>query len=289
VQIGLLIPNTGPGATEQVARFGPAAEAWGYDSVWVTDHVVGAGYGDLYGPIWAEVVTSLAYLAGVTSRVRLGTSILVVPYRHPVVLAKMLATVDRVSGGRLDVGVGTGWSEREYRALGVGDLYGGRGAVLDEALDVMLACWKGGRVAADGPFFVVPEIEFDPVPAQTPHPPLWVACLEGRTTEAIGARVSRSMRRVARIGDGWHPAWMAPERVVELGARLDDLAGRRIRRNVRVTIAPEEADRAEAILGAYRDAGCDVAVVEIRPADADMTWRVADALASRFAASGWPR
>jgi probable F420-dependent oxidoreductase len=288
VRIGLLLPNTWDGAVDSVRRLGPQAEAWGYDSIWVTDHVVGASYEPIYGPIWAEVLSSLAYLAGVTDRVRLGTSILVVPYRDPVYTAKVLTMIDTFSDGRLDIGVGTGWSRKEFDALGRAEFFDQRGPVTDEALEVMQRCWSGGEISHQGRFFSIPPVEFAPVPVQRPHPPLWIACLAGRSPERPATRISPSMRRVARFADVWHPAWMPPDMVKTVGDRLDEVAQRNVPRSIRVAIDPSQLDGALDLLHAYAQVGCVEAVVEFRPGENLATWTSAERLADLLERQGKP-
>lgn len=275
MRIGLVVPNTWSDAVESVTELGVAAERWGYDHVWVTDHVVGhRTYRPVYGSCWLEAVTCLAYLAARTSTIRFGTSILVVPYRDPVLTAKALATVDHLSGGRLTVGMGAGWSRAEFHALGRGDLYPARGRITDEAIELMRACWTGGLIANDHGHFRFREIEFDPPAFQRPHPPVWIG----------GGTGSSVLRRVARFADAWHPAGIEPEKIAAIGAKLDELAGRPIDRAPRISVDPAEAvsvtvDRALR----YADAGCTDLVVEFRPPDAPVSYALTSRCAAAFA------
>ena len=114
MRLGLVVNNYGAPATEAVRRMPVLAEEWGYDSIWVTDHVVGVrSFQPVYGATWMEPMMALAWMAAMTSRIRLGMGGLVVPYRDPVLTAKMVATLDQLSGGRVNLGVGTGWARRE--------------------------------------------------------------------------------------------------------------------------------------------------------------------------------
>src|SRR6201996_3717865 len=127
--VGLAIPNMGEDAPAAVRELPALAEDLGYNSVWVTDHLVGLRATDeVYGPHWLEAVTALTWVAATTRRIRVGTGVLVVPHRDPLLTAKMLTTLDVLSDGRLDVGIGTGWSKTEYRALGGGGRFEPRGA-----------------------------------------------------------------------------------------------------------------------------------------------------------------
>jgi probable F420-dependent oxidoreductase len=278
MDVGLVIPNTWEGAIDTVRRMPQAAEAWGYDAVWVTDHVIGVkSYEPVYGPIWAEALTSLAYVAGTTSRIRLGVGVMVVPYRNPVYAAKVLATVDQLSDGRLILGVGTGWSRSEYHALGVANAFEQRGAVTDESLDLMLKCWAGGELAFEGEFFAFRRIEFEPASYQRPHPPIWV-----------GGQTGRALRRAAKYADVWHPTGLSPEDVRTMGERLDEQAGRAIPRSIRIRFDANEPDGFLDRLAAYRDAGCIAAAVDFAPGGADTVWKCGELLANQMARHGRP-
>jgi alkanesulfonate monooxygenase SsuD/methylene tetrahydromethanopterin reductase-like flavin-dependent oxidoreductase (luciferase family) len=139
------------GSDRLIGDLAKGAEDLGHHSLWVTDHVVGIrAMRPMYESYWLEAVTTLTWIAARTSTIRVGTGVLVVPHRHPVLAAKMLATLDVLSEGRLDVGVGAGWSKVEFRGLGVEHLYDVRGKATAEALKVMIAFWKGGEVSFEG-------------------------------------------------------------------------------------------------------------------------------------------
>lgn len=278
MRVGLVIPNTWPGAVDSVRRMPRAAEEWGYDSVWVTDHVIGVdAYAPVYGGVWAEALTSLAFMAGTTSKVRLGVGVLVVPYRDPVYAAKVLATIDQLSDGRLTVGVGTGWSRSEYRALGVQDKFEPRGKVTDESLQVMIECWKGGEVGWQGEHFGFRKIEFEPTSIQRPHPPIWV-----------GGQTAPALRRAAKFADVWHPTGLAPEQVKELGEQLDEKAGRKVPRSIRMHAEAANIDGVLDLLHAYAEAGCIEAAVDFRPGSAETSWKCGEAFATIMANRGRP-
>ena len=255
MRLDVVLPNTGPYAHEAIAE-AARFEEMGYAGLWLTDHVIGAPEYTFYGAYWLEILTSLAHVAGSTQTIRLGTGVLVVPYRDPVWTAKMLATIDVLSGGRLDVGIGTGWTQREFEALGRGALYADRGAVTDEALDVFMQCWRGGELSHQGRWSQSSKIRFAPTPVQAPRPPFW-----------IGARglAPAPMRRAAKYADVWHPTGLTPEEVREGGERLDALAGRKIARSVRLRVA----DAADALERArrFRDAGCFQVTLDFSPAE----------------------
>src|SRR5262249_892046 len=197
-----------------------AAGAAGIDRVLVADHVVLGEHLDAYGrpesggveggkqPTgpdghWLEALTTLAVVCGTTSRVRLGTNILIAALRRPVVLAKSAATLDVLSGGRLDLGVGIGWQREEYEAAGLD--FGARGRQLDLTLEVCQALWREPRAEVDLPGLAFDAIHMMPKPLQPGGVPIWVS---GRVNQRVA-------RRLARFGSGWIP-W---------GEDADDLAG----------------------------------------------------------------
>jgi probable F420-dependent oxidoreductase len=210
--VGCTLPTSGPAADPlALADLAQAAEALGFDSVWVSDHVVIPARIDSpypYSPDGAfrlgprdpylEPLTALTYLAGHTRRVRLGTHVLILPYRHPVVTAKMLASLDVLSGGRLDVGIGVGWMAEEFAALGAPP-FARRGAVTDEQLRIFKALWTEEVPAFAGEFYEFAALGAYPQPVQRPHPPLWV-----------GGHSRAAIRRAARLGDGWLPIGARP-------------------------------------------------------------------------------
>ena len=167
-----------------------SAEDLGFDSIWAIDHIL-IPASDVYtfGETVFEQLVVLAHLSGMTKRVSLGTTVTVLPYRNAVVAAKMLATLDALSGGRLILGVGSGWIESEFRALGVD--YESRGRATDEALEVMISLWSGGDL---GPASEFSDIHFQPIPVQRPHPPI-----------LVGGNSIRARRRAVEYGQGWHP------------------------------------------------------------------------------------
>lgn len=257
MKLGVAIPNHEEGCFEALRDLPSIVEELGFHSLWLTDHVVGVADYQNYGDIWAECLTSLSYVAGRTSTVRLGLGVLVVPYRHPVYLAKMLATIDHLSGGRLDVGVGVGWAKSEFEALGCGPLYRTRGKVTDESLRVMLSLWDEGTIEIPGDDGSAVVGTMRPAPVQTPHPPLFV----GGDSEA-------ALRRAARFADVWHPVNIEASRFAVVADQLDERAGRAVRRSVRLRAHRDELSKLDDELAAFADAGCELAVVEVLPTEA---------------------
>ena len=182
---------------EGVARLARAIETIGYDEIDLFDHVVmgfpaeGRAPG-LYAanmPI-LEAFMALAYVAAVTTRVRLGTEVLVLPQRQPVLVAKQISTLDTLSGGRVRLGIGVGWQESEYEALG--EAFGDRGQRMDEAIAVLRACWTQPSIDFTGKHYALRAMGMEPKPPQGAALPIWV----GGNSEA-------AYRRVGRHGDGW--------------------------------------------------------------------------------------
>jgi probable F420-dependent oxidoreductase len=201
MHIGVTIPNNwGIAEPLHVLAMGPLAEALGYDSVWVMDHLLNSGYirerlddGPYYHPL-----ATLSYLAATTRRVGLGTSVLVLPYHNPVELAKYTATLDQMSGGRVVLGVGAGAMTEEFEALGVP--FRQRGALTDESMAIMKELWASADPHYRSARWNLAGFKFAPKPAQGPSIPLWVG------GASAGAR-----RRAATLGDGWHPSGLSPE------------------------------------------------------------------------------
>jgi probable F420-dependent oxidoreductase len=203
MDIGCHLPTTqGPAtARDAVVTFARAAEEGGLASLWVSDHVViprattGYGRGGTFphppDKPYLDPVTVLAAAAMCTSRVRLGSSVFILGHRHPVVMAKMLATVDALSSGRLICGVGVGWWKEELEIFGVP--FKARGRQADEVLKAFKALWTSDNPSFEGEFFRFRDIGFAPKPVQKPHPPLW-----------IGGASPGAFRRVVALGDGWH-------------------------------------------------------------------------------------
>lgn len=213
-RLGFQVLNAGPLATtERALEVARRAEALGYDSIVVTDHIVVPrttrsrypynATGRLFVPPDADYLEPLAllsFLAGATQRIRLAPSVLVLPYRNPVLTAKMLATLDVLSGGRLFVGVGAGWLEEEFVAMGAPP-FQHRGRVTDEWLELFVRLWTEDNPTFEGRFYRIADVGFFPKPVQRPHPPI-----------QVGGNTRPSIRRAARYGQSWHA----------LGVRAED-------------------------------------------------------------------
>ncbi|MBM4254806.1 MAG: TIGR03619 family F420-dependent LLM class oxidoreductase [Deltaproteobacteria bacterium] len=208
---------------DSIARVARRAEELGYDSLWVSDHIVfpthlqsaypyspdGKLPLDPTNPL-LEPLTVLSYAAAVTKTIKLGTSVLIVPYRDPIVTAKIVSSLDVLSGGRFIFGVGVGWLEEEFQVLrqNLRD----RDAQTREALLAMKACWTQENPEFHGKFFDFTGIKFAPKPRQQPHPPIW-----------FGGNSRPALKRAVECGDGWHAVWETPEEVTEKAKILRDL------------------------------------------------------------------
>jgi probable F420-dependent oxidoreductase len=208
MKIGVHVVNACPWATaESIVSLGMRAEVQGFDSLWVSDQVVipselrssfsygatGQYYIEANQNLF-EALSVLSYLAGRTSRVHLGTSVLVLPYRQPLVVAKQLATLDALSGSRIVLGVGAGFMREQFKVLGM-DMFDQRGAATDEAIRLFRTVWvAGAEVSFTGEIYRVQPVRFLPKPARPGGPPIW-----------FGGNGRRSIRRAAELGDGWHP------------------------------------------------------------------------------------
>jgi probable F420-dependent oxidoreductase len=203
---GIHLPQYGRVASgEAVARAARHAEELGFADVWVSDHVVHPAEQTYPSPYLLDPFATLAWAGAVTERVRLGTSVLVVPQHNPVWLANQLASLDAMSGGRLILGAGVGWSEREYDALG--QRFGDRGRRLDEILPFLRTAWRDDPVTFEGESIQVRDIRFLPKPAD--DIPIWV-----------GGGVEAAYRRAVEHGDGFHVVGLKPPEVAPIVERL---------------------------------------------------------------------
>jgi probable F420-dependent oxidoreductase len=207
MQIGFNLPNSGPLASvESMTKIAVEGEAMGFDYLTMTDHVVlpdtkvpGYPYsesGEFYEDAPTErheQLLGMAYIAAKTTRIRLVAAVLVVPHRPAVLAAKMLATLDVLSGGRLVVGIGAGWLKAEFDAVVVTP-FAERGAVTDEYIDAFRVLWTERAPRFAGRYVRFDGIVLEPKPLQRPHPPIW-----------IGGESGPAVRRAARVGDAWYP------------------------------------------------------------------------------------
>jgi alkanesulfonate monooxygenase len=204
-------PGETPPDGRALAEFARRAEDVGFESLWVFDHLFEAP--PSYRVVFMEPLTTLALVVTATRRVTLGTGILVLPLRDPVVTAKALANLDVASGGRLVFGAGVGWDEKEFAACQVPKAT--RGRRMDEMLEIILGLWTGEPFAHRGRIFEIPEVRLVPRPVQQPRPPVWIAGgtvprgSSAHITSSPGYTAERSIRRAARLGDALVTAYRA--------------------------------------------------------------------------------
>ena len=214
MKVGVNLINFGPGADpDSLARLSRLSEALGYHFLMVSDHVaITPDVAEQYPAPFYDPFVTLSWLAGITHRVELGTTVIVLPYRHPLQVANMAAGVDRLSNGRFILGVGTGWAKQEYEALGVS--FEKRGAMTNDYLAAIKALWTDDVASHVGPFVSFREVHSSAGPVPSPHPPIWV----GGSSEA-------ALRRAIRYGDGWHPLDVRIDWLKEKGLpRLEAIA-----------------------------------------------------------------
>jgi probable F420-dependent oxidoreductase len=224
MRVGITLPNLGPSANATAVKHGAQhAERLGYDSLWVMDRLLypvtprtaypatpDGSLPEFYQQV-LDPLESLTFAAAHTSRVALGTSILDIPFYHPVVLARRLTTLDVLSGGRLRVGFGLGWSDDEFQAVGASAKE--RGARADEFLQVLKTIWTTDPVTFQGQHFQVPPSIIGPKPVQKPHPPIYLA-----------AYVSAALKRAATVANGWMPNGIPLEAMPQMLAQFHAMA-----------------------------------------------------------------
>ena len=275
MKLGCHLPTQGPVATrDALLTFAREADESGIDSLWVSDHVIfprtatgtypGGRFPHPPDKAYLEPVIALTAAAAVTTRARIGASVFILGHRHPVVMAKMLTSIDALSNGRLICGVGVGWWKEELEILGAP--FHARGRHADECLKVFKALWTQDNPAFEGEFFRFRDVGFAPKPVQRPHPPLWV-----------GGDSAGAFRRVVTLGDGWHATSKTPVQFAEAAERLRraaDAAGRAfetIELSLRFGLTDELlAQGPPAVidtLGAYARAGCRHVMLEFRRDD----------------------
>lgn len=285
MRIGLFAPASNPFATAEYLRaLGRGAEERGFHSIWMAEHVVlFDDYGSVYPyspdgklPAGAEngifdPFETLSFLAAVTERLRLGTGICLVPQRNPVYTAKDVATLDWLSSGRFDFGVGVGWLAEEFEACGVP--FEHRGARCRDAIAAMQRLWCDPVSEHRGRFYAFPPLRQYPKPIQQPHPPIH-----------FGGESDAALRRVADLGQGWYGFDLRPEAVPPLLAKLDDLLATRgrSRDEIQIHVSPYMQPIDGDDLRRYAEAGVDQVIVLAMSGDRDGLLRRLDELAKEL-------
>jgi len=204
-----VLPGEPPPTAAFLQDFARRAEDLGFDSLWVVDHLFESP--PSYRIVFMEPITSIALVIGATKRITLGTGILVLPLRDPVLTAKTFANLDVTSGGRIILGVGMGWDEREFQACQVPKEI--RGRRMDETLAILKGLWTQDTFSYRGRIFHIPEVRLLPKPVQQPHPPIWIAGgtvppgTSRHITASKGYTPTRAIQRAGRLGDGFITAY----------------------------------------------------------------------------------
>jgi probable F420-dependent oxidoreductase len=194
MKVGVNLINFGPGANpESLASWAQLSESLGYHLLMTCDHIsITPDVQSRYPAPFYEPISTLGWLAGITTTIEIGTTVIILPYRNVLETARATANIDQLSGGRLILGVGIGWSQQEYAALRVP--YAKRGAITNEYLAALKLLWTQDVASYQGEFVSFEDVHTAPRPVQSPHPPIWV-----------GGPSDAAMRRTVRYGDAWHP------------------------------------------------------------------------------------
>lgn len=194
MKYGVNLINFGPGARPDILRrWAMMTETLGYHFLMTSDHLaVTPDVHERYPAPFYEPFTTLGWLAAATTRIEIGTTVIILPYRSPLEVARMAANIDQLSGGRLLFGVGVGWAQQEFAVLGVP--FQRRGAMTDEYLAALKTLWTNDIASFQGRYVTFHDVHTLPRPVRTPHPPIWV-----------GGASDAALRRAVRYGDGWHP------------------------------------------------------------------------------------
>src|SRR3954451_19367399 len=257
MQLGIHLPHAGEQATpELIRRYALRAEALGLSDVWVSEHIIVPRRQFPRSPLFYDPVLTLTWVAAVTERVRLGTSVLVLPMRHPLPLAKELATLHNLSNGRLILGAGVGWLEPEFAALGVP--FNERGRRMDEGIAMMRAVWTQDPVTFEAKYIPAKIRDMTMLPQPVKPIPMW-----------HGSRSAAAPRRTVRLGDGWHGSQVTPEQAKPVIERL-----RRDRPEPEFTISVRshwdgrDVGMMKERVAAYEDAG--VQHIMVHPQDREV-------------------
>ena len=254
MRYGIALPNfTNVASEEAIEAAAGVAERLGWDAVWTTDHVlVDRGEQAADYRVNYDAIQTLAWVGARHPSLRLGTSVIVVPQRNAVVLAKELATLDALSGGRVIAGVGVGWNAKEFGNLGMADRFASRGTYLSETIALWRHVWSGSTEPFRGKFHQFDDFVFGPLPPQGAKLPIW-----------IGGRSDAALRRAGRLADGYHSSATSPETYAERLPKIRaaaDAAGRpmpSLSARVRVEFGPARDDY-YAMRGTAEDVAAEV-------------------------------
>lgn len=215
MKIGLTLPIRNDITAKANIEIGVQAEILGFDSVWVSDHViVPKNHIGSFSEIFHDPFVLLSALAGVTEKISLGTSLIILPYRNPIVTAKMISTIDQLSAGRVIFGIGTGWMKEEFDVLGAP--FKERGKRTNEYIEIINNLWTEDDPEHDGDFFNYANIKFEPKPVQRPHPSI-----------LVGGNSEKAWQRAVMLGSGWQPTWYSPEMYETEQEKINQFAERK--------------------------------------------------------------
>ena len=270
MKTGVNLINFGPSANpSSLRRWAQLTETLGYHLLMTSDHIATTtDVAERYPAPFYEPLTTLGWLAGVTERVEIGTTVLILPYRSPLETARAFANIDQLSGGRCILGIGVGWSREEFAALGVP--FDKRGAITNEYLAAIKRFWTEETASYDGKFVKFQNVQTAPQPARKPHPPIWV-----------GGSSDAALRRTVRLADAWHPIrftlpWLRDTGLPRL-REVADTEGKpmpalspRIRLCLTDTAMPEDdrlagtgsIDQVRGDLAALETLGCDYVLLD---------------------------
>ena len=295
MKIGVNLINFGPGAHPQALKsWVQLAEALGYHLIMTSDHIaVTPDVQSRYPAPFYEPLSTLGWLAGITQRIQIGTTVIILPYRSVLETARACACVDQLSGGRFILGVGIGWAQQEFQALGVP--YHQRGAMTNEYLEALRLLWSQDVATFEGKFVSFKEVNTAPRPVQSPAPPIWV-----------GGPSDAALRRAVLWGDAWHPIRIRTDWLRETGIpRLKEIAERegrpmpavcpRIRLRLTETPRPDDdrvagegsLDQVHRDLAELEEMGCSYVVLDNYFDDPEAmrrheaSWRMLSVMAER--------
>jgi len=295
MKIGVNLINFGPGAHPQALKsWAQLAEALGYHLIMTSDHIaLTPDVQSRYPAPFYEPLSTLGWLAGITQHIQIGTTVIILPYRSILETARACANVDQLSGGRFILGVGIGWAEQEFQALGVP--YHQRGAMTNEYLEALRLLWSQDVATFEGRFVSFKEVNTAPRPVQSPAPPIWV-----------GGASDAALRRAVLWGDAWHPIRIRTDWLRKTGIpRLKEVAERegrpmpaicpRIRLRLTETPQPDDdrvagegsLDQVHRDLAELEELGCSYVVLDNYFDDPEAmrhheaSWRMLSVIAER--------
>ena len=295
MKVGVNLINFGPGVNpESLKRWARLSESLGYHLIMTSDHIaITQDVQSRYPAPFFEPISLLGWLAGVTNTIEIGTTVIIVPYRNPLEIAKAGANIDQLSGGRFILGVGIGWAQEEFQALKVP--FKSRGAITNEYLEAIKLLWTEDVASYEGKFASFKDVHTAPRPIQSPHPPIWV-----------GGPSDAAMRRSVRYGDAWHPIRIRMDWFKDTAIpRLKEIAGiegrpmpmlcPRIRLRLTDSPTPDSdrivgegsLDQVHRDLAELEDLGCSYVVLDTYADDVEATrhseasWRMLSVLAER--------